>query len=74
MGSEARRRSREKLKEQREKDKRRAKRNRTLIVVGVAAAVVLLSPLRGGRAEARNVIRAMRAARGMRTLPSSSVD
>ncbi|MEU1899937.1 thioredoxin domain-containing protein [Nocardiopsis dassonvillei] len=42
MGSEARRRSREKLREQREKDKRRAKRNRTLIVVGVAAAAVLL--------------------------------
>lgn len=42
MGSEARRRSRERLKEQREKEKRAAKRNKTLIVVGVAAAVVLL--------------------------------
>jgi rhamnopyranosyl-N-acetylglucosaminyl-diphospho-decaprenol beta-1,3/1,4-galactofuranosyltransferase len=36
--------------------------------------VVLLSPLRGGRGEAGNVIRAMRAARGMRTLPPTSVD
>jgi rhamnopyranosyl-N-acetylglucosaminyl-diphospho-decaprenol beta-1,3/1,4-galactofuranosyltransferase len=36
--------------------------------------VVLLSPLRGGRGEARNVIRAMRAARGMRSLPPASVD
>jgi protein-disulfide isomerase len=42
MGSEARKRSREKLREQREKEKRTAKRNRTLIVVGAAAAVVLL--------------------------------
>ncbi|MBQ1082724.1 thioredoxin domain-containing protein [Nocardiopsis sp. B62] len=42
MGSEARKRSREKLREQREKEKRAAKRNRTLIVVGAAAAVVLL--------------------------------
>jgi rhamnopyranosyl-N-acetylglucosaminyl-diphospho-decaprenol beta-1,3/1,4-galactofuranosyltransferase len=32
----------------------------------ITAAVVLLSPLRGGRAEARNVIRAMASARGMR--------
>ncbi len=40
----------------------------------VTAAVVLLSPLRGGRAEARNVIRAMRDARGMRAVPSRSVD
>ncbi len=40
----------------------------------VTAAVVLLSPLRGGRAEARNVIRAMRDARGMRSWPSRSVD
>ena len=31
----------------------------------ITAAVVLLSPLRGGRAEARNVIRAIRDARGM---------
>ena len=30
----------------------------------------LLSPLRGGRAEARNVIRAIRAARGMRSRPT----
>lgn len=36
----------------------------------ITAAVVLLSPLRGGRAEARNVIRAMRDARGMRVGPS----
>ncbi|WP_101525066.1 glycosyltransferase family 2 protein [Nocardioides houyundeii] len=35
----------------------------------VAAAVVLLSPLRGGRAEARNVIRAIRDAWGMRGVP-----
>jgi GT2 family glycosyltransferase len=40
----------------------------------VTAAVVLLSPLRGGRAEARNVIRAMRDARGMRIPPARSVD
>lgn len=40
----------------------------------ITAAVVLLSPLRGGRAEARNVIRAMRDARGMRVVPSRSVD
>lgn len=40
----------------------------------VALAVVLLSPLRGGRAEARNVIRAIGAARAMRTLPPLSVD
>ena len=32
----------------------------------IAAAVVVLSPVRGGRAEAANVIRAIRAARGMR--------
>lgn len=42
MGSEARKRSREKLREQREKEKRAAKRNRTLIVVGAAVAVVVL--------------------------------
>jgi rhamnopyranosyl-N-acetylglucosaminyl-diphospho-decaprenol beta-1,3/1,4-galactofuranosyltransferase len=35
----------------------------------VTLAVVLLSPLRGGRAEARNVIRAMVSARSMRTIP-----
>ena len=40
----------------------------------VTLVVVLLSPIRGGRAEARNVIRAMRDARGMRSLPSGSVD
>jgi GT2 family glycosyltransferase len=40
----------------------------------VAIGVVLLSPLRGGRAEARNVIRALRDARGMRAVPSPSVD
>jgi GT2 family glycosyltransferase len=40
----------------------------------IAAGVVVLSPLRGGRAEARNVIRAIRAARGMRTVPGSTVD
>jgi GT2 family glycosyltransferase len=36
----------------------------------ITAAVVLLSPVRGGREEARNVIRAMRDARGMRLAPS----
>ncbi len=36
----------------------------------ITAAVVLLSPLRGGRAEVRNVIRAMRDARRMRVGPS----
>ena len=35
----------------------------------IAFAVVVLSPLRGGRAEARNVTRALRDARGMRTPP-----
>jgi rhamnopyranosyl-N-acetylglucosaminyl-diphospho-decaprenol beta-1,3/1,4-galactofuranosyltransferase len=40
----------------------------------VTAVVVLLSPVRGGRAEARNVIRAMRDARGMRVVPRRSVD
>jgi len=40
----------------------------------IAAAVVVLSPLRGGRAEARNVIRAIRAARGMRSVPPATVD
>ncbi len=40
----------------------------------IAAGVVVLSPARGGRAEARNVIRAIRAARGMRTVPASTVD
>jgi GT2 family glycosyltransferase len=40
----------------------------------IAAGVVVLSPLRGGRSEARNVIRAIRAARGMRSLPPATVD
>jgi rhamnopyranosyl-N-acetylglucosaminyl-diphospho-decaprenol beta-1,3/1,4-galactofuranosyltransferase len=40
----------------------------------VTAVVLLLSPVRGGRGEARNVTRAMRDARGMRSLPSASVD
>jgi rhamnopyranosyl-N-acetylglucosaminyl-diphospho-decaprenol beta-1,3/1,4-galactofuranosyltransferase len=40
----------------------------------ITVAVVVLSPLRGGRAEARNVIRAIRAARGMRTAPPTTVD
>ena len=38
----------------------------------ITAAVVLLSPLRGGRAEARNVTRAMGDARGMRAVPGPS--
>lgn len=37
----------------------------------ITVAVVLLSPLRGGRAEARNVTRAMRDAWGMRAVPGS---
>jgi rhamnopyranosyl-N-acetylglucosaminyl-diphospho-decaprenol beta-1,3/1,4-galactofuranosyltransferase len=36
----------------------------------ITAVVVALSPVRGGRAEARNVIRAMRDARGMRVAPT----
>ena len=32
----------------------------------ITAGVVALSPLRGGRDEARNVVRALRSARGMR--------
>jgi GT2 family glycosyltransferase len=40
----------------------------------IAAAVVALSPLRGGRKEARNVISALRSARGMRSVPPASVD
>jgi GT2 family glycosyltransferase len=35
----------------------------------IALVVALLSPLRGGRGEASNVIRAMRSARGMRRVP-----
>ncbi|MCM0619393.1 glycosyltransferase family 2 protein [Nocardioides bruguierae] len=40
----------------------------------LAALVVLLSPVRGGLGEARNVLRALASARGMRPLPPSSVD
>ncbi|WP_432476990.1 glycosyltransferase family 2 protein [Nocardioides sp. GXQ0305] len=40
----------------------------------IAGAVVVLSPARGGRGEARNVIHALRDARGMRKPPPSSVD
>ncbi len=40
----------------------------------ITAVVVVLSPLRGGRGEAANVVRALRAARGMRAHPSTSVD
>jgi len=40
----------------------------------IALMVVLLSPVRGGRSEARNVISAVRSARGMRTVPPASVD
>ena len=38
----------------------------------ITLAVVLLSPVRGGRAEAGNVIRAMRSARGMRRLSGTA--
>ncbi len=40
----------------------------------ITLGVVLLSPLRGGRAEATNVLKAIRSARGMRRLPPTSVD
>ncbi|WP_435769762.1 glycosyltransferase family 2 protein [Nocardioides sp. SYSU DS0651] len=40
----------------------------------IALAVVLASPLRGGRGEVGNVTRALRDARRMRRLPSRSVD
>ena len=40
----------------------------------IAAGVVALSPARGGRAEARNVIRAVRDARRMSQRPTTSVD
>ncbi|GAA4803825.1 glycosyltransferase family 2 protein [Nocardioides caeni] len=40
----------------------------------IALTVVLLSPLRGGQAEVRNVTRAVRDARRMRKVPSASVD
>lgn len=39
----------------------------------IAAVVVLLSPLRGGRAEARNVTRGLRDARRMRSAPDGCV-
>ena len=39
--------------------------------LAIAAAVVALSPVRGGKAEAGNVIRAIRSARGMRSIPGS---
>ena len=39
----------------------------------ITLAVVLLSPVRGGRAEASNVIRAMASARGMRRLTASAL-
>lgn len=38
----------------------------------VALAVVALSPVRGGRAEAANVVRALRGARGLRHVPPAS--
>jgi rhamnopyranosyl-N-acetylglucosaminyl-diphospho-decaprenol beta-1,3/1,4-galactofuranosyltransferase len=38
----------------------------------ITAAVVAMSPVRGGKAEADNVIRAIRAARGMRSIPGST--
>ena len=38
----------------------------------ITAAVVALSPIRGGRAEAGNVIRAIRGARAMRSIPGST--
>lgn len=40
----------------------------------ITAGVVVLAPLRGGRGEARNVIRAMRSAWGMRKSAAASVD
>ncbi len=39
----------------------------------ITLVVVLLSPLRGGRAEARNVIRAMASARGMRRVSETAL-
>lgn len=36
----------------------------------IVLAVLLLSPVRGGRAEAANVVRAVRSARGMRHVPA----
>jgi rhamnopyranosyl-N-acetylglucosaminyl-diphospho-decaprenol beta-1,3/1,4-galactofuranosyltransferase len=40
----------------------------------IAAAVTVLALLRGRRGEAANVIRALRSARGMRSVPATSVD
>ena len=40
----------------------------------ITLLVVLLSPARGGRREAANVISAVRSARGMRRVPPASVD
>lgn len=40
----------------------------------IAIAVTLLSPLRGGRKEASNVLRALASARSMRQVPGASVD
>jgi len=40
----------------------------------ITLAVTLVALLRGRRGEAANVIRALRAARGMRSLPATSVD
>lgn len=40
----------------------------------IAAVVTLLSPVRGGRNEAKNVISALRSARAMRKVPDTSVD
>ena len=40
----------------------------------IAIAVTLLSPLRGGRKEASNVLRALASARAMRQVPRPSVD
>lgn len=39
----------------------------------IAAAVAAVSPLRGGRAEARNVLRAVHDARAMRKVPARSI-
>jgi len=38
----------------------------------IAAAVVVLSPIRGGKTEARNVLRAISGARAMRSIPGST--
>jgi GT2 family glycosyltransferase len=40
----------------------------------IALMVTVLSPVRGGRREASNVISAVRSARGMRQVPNASVD